>query len=346
MPRVAAIGQCAADTLCIVPHLPHHDSKLEVRAFVRCAGGPAATAAATVQRLGGHATFIGHTGDDAAGAFVRASLDALGVDTTHLRVRRGASSHEAFVMVDAATGARTIVWTRGGAGLGRASELPRDVLRSIDGLLLDSLHVEAGAEAARLTTARVFLDGGTARDGVERVLRRTDVCFATRAFLRDVTGVRDVRDALRALARRGPRITGVTLGHDGAIAYDAERASYSASAGFDVRVVDTTGAGDVFHGAIAYALLHRMRLDRALSFANAAAALACTALGAQGALPALSAIRDLLDARGTPPETPPTTHARAHPADSAPDATARRARTARAASPTPRPRARRRSPTR
>jgi sulfofructose kinase len=353
-PRVAALGQCAADTLCIVPRLPAPDTKLEVREFLACAGGPAATAAATVRRLGGQAAFIGHVGADDAGVFVRGALDALGVDTTFLRTRSRASSHRAFVMVDGSTGARTIVWTTGSVGRLRARDVPADLIRSVDGVLLDSVHLEAGGAAARIARnagVQVFLDGGTARDGVERVLRRTDVCFATRAFLRDVTGVRDLRAALRTLARSGPRITGVTLGEEGAIGYDAAADAYAASAAFDVRVVDTTGAGDVFHGAIAFAVLSGQTLPDALAFANAAAALSCTAPGAQGALPTGREVLRLVRAQRpaharTRDGTRPADGARGRPPRPAPGATARRGGTAREASPIRSPRARRRSPTR
>ncbi len=285
---VLAIGQCASDTLCLVPHLPHADTKLEVGAFVRAPGGPAATAAATVQRLGGRAAFLGRLGDDALGDHALAQLAAQGIDITHCVRTPGAASHQAVVLACPSDGTRTIVWTRGSAGLARPDDVPRDAVLAAKGLLLDSLHLEAGAHAAaiaRRAKRPVFLDGGTARDGVLAVLKRTDVCFATRAFAFDLTGARTIAAALPKLARLGPRVVGVTLGAEGAIAYDAAARETLVSSGFAVDVVDTTGAGDAFHGALAFALLRGARLDIACAFANAVAALACTALGAQAGLP-------------------------------------------------------------
>jgi sugar/nucleoside kinase (ribokinase family) len=283
-----ALGQCAADTLCIVPHLPKLDTKLEVARFVRRAGGPAATAAATIQHLGGRTAFVGCVGDDAPGRAAIAALAKQGVDVTHTVFVPEAESHEAFILADPTTRTRTIVWTRGTAGLLEPRDIPAEVVRASRALLVDSLHIHAGIYAARIAQRAdvpVFLDAGTAREGLHALLRRTDICFATRRCLYDLTRRGTTAERLTQLAALGPRIAGVTLGEEGSLAYSAADRALVASPAFEVNAVDTTGAGDAFHGAIAFALTRRIALAPALTFANAVAALACTALGAQAALP-------------------------------------------------------------
>jgi sugar/nucleoside kinase (ribokinase family) len=117
--------------------------------------------------------------------------------------------------------------------------------------------------------------------------------MASRDFPARLTGNHSLPDALPKICRRfGCRVVGATLGRDGALAWDGR--SFHYSPGFCVEAIDTTGAGDVFHGAFAFALLEGHSLDHILEFSCAAAALNCTALGARGGIRPVSEIRRLM----------------------------------------------------
>ena len=129
----------------------------------------------------------------------------------------------------------------------------------------------------------------------------TDYLIAAEDFPALLTGVSDHRESLSLLHAMGPRVVGVTLGARGALAYDGTR--FYESPGFHVDVLDTTGAGDAFHGAFLYGVLRKMGLEDTLRFANAVAAMNCTALGGRAALPRLSEVEAFLQAN-SPRECP------------------------------------------
>jgi sugar/nucleoside kinase (ribokinase family) len=135
----------------------------------------------------------------------------------------------------------------------------------------------------------VTVDVDTIYPGFDRVLPNVDYLLASLEFPARWTGERDPFRALEAIQREyGMKVAGMTLGLNGSLALAGGRFIYSP--GYVVGAVDTTGAGDVFHGAFCYAVLQGMTLDRSLDFSNAMAALNCTAMGARGGLRGLEEI--------------------------------------------------------
>jgi sugar/nucleoside kinase (ribokinase family) len=141
----------------------------------------------------------------------------------------------------------------------------------------------------------VILDAGSARPGMAVLVARADIVIASERFLPAFLGIDDPERGVRELTAAGPGVTGVTLGDRGVLVWDGARLLHQPA--FAVDAVDTTGAGDVFHGAFAYGLLHGWELDRTTRFAAAAAAWSCTRLGAQAGAPTRAAVESLL-ARG------------------------------------------------
>jgi ribokinase len=283
------VGYTALDYLGIVPAFPRENRKLEMRRFLVQGGGPAATAAVTLSRLGLTVAFIGKVGDDPFAERMLAELRSEGVDTASVVVEAGASSPFAFIMVDERTAVRTILWTRGtGSGL-QGHEVDLEVIAACRGLLVDSLEstaARAAAAAARTRGIPVVIDAGTLREGVEAVLPLCDYIVASEVFAEQVGSGGGVEEALEAIMGYGPRAAVVTLGERGCVmrSEDVTRAV----AGFTVDAVDTTGAGDVFHGAFLYAVIRGWGLDRGCVFANAVAALGCRGLGGREQIPDLT----------------------------------------------------------
>ena len=277
---VVGVGYTALDYLGVVPHLPLENTKLEMREFAIQGGGPAATAMVTLRRLGLTASYIGKVGDDGFGARMLEELRGEGVDVSSVVVEHGATSQYAFIMVDARTAARTIVWTRGSVSRLAAQEVNLELVTSARGLLIDDLEPEAALAAARAARSRgipVLIDAGSLRDGVRELLPYCDYIVASELFAGQISGGASLPRSLEVLRSFGPKASVVTLGERGCAFLSS--AGLVEVAGFPVNAVDTTGAGDVFHGAYLFAALQGWDTLRACTFANAVAALKCERLG-------------------------------------------------------------------
>ena len=283
---VVGLGLNATDTVMTVREFPALGGKERVVAASMHAGGQVATALVTCRRLGLTARYIGKLGDDQAGRFQLASLRREGVDLAQARVVKGTPNQFGYILVDQATGERTIFWDRDARLAVQPEELKPRAIQSARVLLLDGCDVEAALVAARWARrARipVVADLDTVYKKVETLFPYIDYLIASTNFLPAVTGHADPFKVLENMAREyRVRVPGMTLGRDGALVYEAGRFYYSP--GFVVETVDTTGAGDVFHGAFIFGLLSAWDIGRTLDFSNALAGLNCTALGARGGI--------------------------------------------------------------
>ena len=297
---VVGIGLNSVDQFCVVNEYPQANTKSGILEMAREGGGQAATAMVALARLGLCAAYIGAVGDDETGAFSLASLKAEGVNVDGVITQKGRASQFALIIVqqegdEEEKGSRTILWRR------EVSLAPEDVreevVRAGRSLHLDGHQIEAEILAARWAReegAPVFLDAERAPGGIEELIGLTDYLMAAEDFPALLTGVSDHREALRLLHAMGPKVVGVTLGGCGALAYDGAR--FYVSPGFHVDVVDTTGAGDAFHAGFLYGVLRKIGLEDTLRFANAVAAMNCTALGGRAALPRLNEVEAFLRA--------------------------------------------------
>ena len=292
MPRtrvdVVGLGLNATDTVLVVREFPALGGKERVAAVSQQAGGQVATALVTCQRLGLRTRYIGKVGDDAAGRFQLASLRREGVDLRYTGVARGAATQFGTIIVDQKTGERTVFWDRDARLAVRPSELARQAIGSARALHLDGCDVEASIKAAgwaRRAGVPVVADLDTVYKKVEKLLPLIDYLIASANFLPAMTGDDDPFRVLDYMAREYKmRASGMTLGRDGTLMLWQGRYLYSP--GFVVETVDTTGAGDVFHGAFIYGLLSGWEMAATLDFSNAMAGLNCTALGARGGIAA------------------------------------------------------------
>ncbi len=283
---VVGLGLNATDTVIIVRELPALGGKERVVSLSRHAGGQVATALVACRRLGRRVRYIGKVGDDDAGRFQLASLRREGIDLRNTRTVRNTPTQFGYILVDQRTGERTVFWDRDRGLTVKPQELRESAIVSSRALHLDGCDVEACLRAARWARrARipVVADLDTVYKKVEKLFPCIDYLLASANFLPAVTGEADPFRVLEYMAREYQiAVPGMTLGRDGALVYARGRFIYSP--GFVVETVDTTGAGDVFHGAFIHGLLAGWELERTLDFSNALAGLNCTALGARGGI--------------------------------------------------------------
>ncbi|HEX2711105.1 MAG TPA: PfkB family carbohydrate kinase [Candidatus Acidoferrales bacterium] len=289
------VGLNTTDTLILLPHFPAFDSKVEFTGVEVLPGGQAASAMVACQSWGLRTRYVGKVGDDGAAELQRRELTRARVEAHLLRVVNCASQ-AAFILVDQLSGERTILWRRDARLALRPEELRREWIVRARALLVDGHDAAAAAAAAawaHQAGVAVAADLDNLYPGVEALLENVDYLLASRNFPARLTGEANLLRSLPAIrSRYGCRVTGATLGREGALAWDGGQFHYSP--GYRVRAVDTTGAGDVFHGALVYALLQAWPLGRQLDFACAAAALNCTAVGARGGIRPLEEIERLM----------------------------------------------------
>ena len=254
-----------------------------------------ATAVVACQRWGLRTRYIGKIGDDYTGRVQRAELSREGVEAHFIEVS-GCASQQAFILLDASTGERTILWQRDARLDPRPREVRKEWITHARLLHVDGHPTEPAATAARWARRAgviVTADIDNIYDGIEALLESVDYLIGSRDFPRRLTGIESLTEALPAIrAKYKCRVVGVTLGHNGALLWDGEAFHYSPA--FRVTTVDTTGAGDIFHAGFSYGLLQNWPLDRVLTFSCAAAALNCTAMGARGGIKPVSEIEALM----------------------------------------------------
>jgi len=289
-PQIICLGVSAFDLIWTVAKLPAGGVKVRALDCLEAGGGMAATAAVTASRLGARVQYWGRAGNDHAGHAMRAELQGLGVDVAHMRLFDGARSSLASVTVDA-QGERMIVGFPGANLPAETDWLPLQHVLGSHAVLADARWL-AGAQAlfsaARAHAIPNVLDAEVADlDNFDPLLPLTDYAVFSEAALATYSGRSDLAEQLHFALGKGCGCAAVTLGARGAAWLD-ERGTLQSIPAFVVPVVDTNGAGDVFHGALAFALGVRLAWREALHFASAVAALKCRQLGGRAGIPNLA----------------------------------------------------------
>jgi len=283
---VAGLGLNAMDTICVVPVFPRPTSKIHMCEVRVEPGGQVATALVTCTRLGLTARYIGSVGTDSWGKAQLASLRAEKLEL-HVREVENAGSQVAIILIEEGIGERTILWRRDPALQYPIGELDRDLITNAKILHLDGCDSAAALQAAhwaRKAGVPVIIDiDEIYDDSTHELLTLVDYLIASSDF---------AENPEELAARYGCRVVGITRGPEGAVFFDHGRLLRSSA--FKVPVVDTTGAGDVFHGAFIYGLLQNWHPEDVIQFAHAAAAMNCMQIGARRGIPTLSAVKEFL----------------------------------------------------
>ncbi len=301
-PQVVGLGYCAYDILAITTGAPEFDALHQpphLTNLVIDGGGQVSTALSCLARLGATTGYVGLLGDDTEGRWLRDAFIQAGVDVTCLQLSADVGTNICLLLVEEHTGRRAILCHRRVRPEDLVlSQADRPYIQQARVLHLDDQFMPAALQAARWTKQAggiVCFDGNHNRAGLDELLPLVDWLVVSEGFPALVTGYHDLDKAAQSLLALGPRLLVVTPAHRGCRVWtQAERFS---DPGFCVPVVDTTGAGDAFHGGWIYAMLQGWDLAQAAAFANAVAALNCQTLGGQRGLPTLAQVKALLRTR-------------------------------------------------
>lgn len=301
-PRIVVVGSSNTDMILKLARIPRPGETVLGGEYLTAAGGKGANQAVAAARAGGRVSLVARVGHDAMGRDAVAGYSAEGIDVRHVGRERGVASGVAVIYVSrqgencigVASGANDRLSP---AHVRRARPLLRQARVLLMQLETPLDTLETAARIAAAQGALVILNPAPARTLPRDLLRLVSILTPNESEAELLSGIR-VKDAASAgkaaqvLRRRGVGTVVVTLGVRGALLADA--AGEVRVPGFKVKAVDTTGAGDVFNGALAVALTEGRSLAEAVVFANAAAALSVTTWGAQRSAPTRRAIARFL----------------------------------------------------
>jgi ribokinase len=300
---VLGLGCAAVDDLLYVPHYPAEDTKMQVRRRERQCGGLCATALVAAARLGARCAYAGSLGDDDLSRFVRGRLGEEGVDLAHLRQLPDARPVHSVILVDETRHTRTIVYDVNNAGRALPDWPPDEVLLAAKVLLVDYYGVEGMVRAARVARTAgipVVADLERARpdDLLTELVELVDHLVVPLDFAEAWTGRSGAAEAALALWTLRREAVVVTCGIEGSWYVGCgDLATLCHQPAFRVDTVDTTGCGDVFHGAYAAGLAEGLSLAERVRLASATAAMKATRAGGQPGIPTRAAVETFLQER-------------------------------------------------
>jgi sulfofructose kinase len=291
---LVGVGLNATDTLIGLPTYPARGSKVEYRSANVLPGGQVATTVVACQHWGMSTRYVGILGDDAAAKLHRDAFARAGVETELITVPGGASP-QSLILVDGG-GERTVLCRRDERVALKPGHLDRQWIESARSLHVDGYDTEAATLAAGWAHAAgipVIADLDELYPGIDKLLQNVDYLIVSRDIPSRLMAESDLEMALRQMqVRYGCRLTAATLGEEGVLAWNGTQLHHAPA--FSVPVVDTTGAGDIFHAGFIYGLLQHWPLERQLDFACAAAAMNCMGIGARGGIETVEAIEEFM----------------------------------------------------
>ena len=294
--KALCIGHASWDLCMRVDAYPAENSKAETNLLIESGGGPAANAAWLLSRWDVPTALAAVVGQDDYGSKAVKELASAGVDCHLVEQRAGHATPVSFIVVNRTTGSRTIINRKAAAaGLNLAPQK----LHGLDPqlLLFDGHELDASLAAMKAFPSAIsVLDAGSLREGSSALAGKVRYLICSERFAAQVTGETDVRAqwqrCIRRLRERYGNLVAITLGSHGSVFDDGEHHEHLPA--LFVEAQDTTAAGDIFHGAFAFALLNSMGLRRSLQLATLAAGLSVQKPGGRPSAPQLSAVLERL----------------------------------------------------
>jgi sulfofructose kinase len=289
-PEVLVIGRNCLDYISVVEKFPEEDKKTALCFRMVEGGGQGGTASCCIARLGGRVTLLGKLGDDEEGKICIQRLQAFDVDTTCMETVKEGKTPVAYLFVTRNSGKRTIIYEPNDLPKISADNHLVDLASRAGSILLDPDVTYLGRELRRIkNTINIIYDCERWRDGIEEMMSLVDFFVPSSDFLDSRELNLKSTSLYRKMMELGQKVQGtlvVTHGEDG-VYYLSDKTLFHVAPP-KVNAVDTTGAGDNFHGAFALALSRGYDLHAAVRFATAVASLSCRDYGGRKGLPILA----------------------------------------------------------
>jgi len=297
---VLGIGCNSIDLLCLLDGSPVEDEKIEVPSIEMQGGGNVGTALVAVSRLGGKAGYYWAVGDDEYKDRVLSEFNEYGVDTRFVTVKKG-KNPIAVILINRQASTRTIFYTKNDITVLSPEELEESVLKAGKILLIDFFHPKTSLAVSRIAKREgisVVVDAEKVVGCSEEIMDNSDYVISSKSFAQEFCGSDEGVEDRKLLDMfvqkiRAPFVC-ITLGKKGVLAFEREKKNVFTQRAFPVEVVDTTGAGDVFHGAFAFFIAKGYSVRESVRYSSACAALKCRELGGRKGIPRMDEVMDLV----------------------------------------------------
>lgn len=294
--KVICIGQAAYDITLPMDHFPIENKKVRSQDRIECAGGSACNCAYMLAKWGMDTYFAGVVGDDYYGNRIKEELEKIGVNTKYLELNKDCSTTSSYIINNLESGSRTIITHR-----------PRELVLSsenisddFDVILLDGYESKfANAVIDANPNAIKIIDAGSLKEATVELSKKVDYVVCSHDFAEDYTKHKVDYEDLTSLITIynilkkdfSAKII-ITLEDKGCFVYDD---GYKLVPTLKMKAVDTTGAGDIFHGAFTYSIANNYDMIKTLKFSNISGALSVTKIGGQYSIPSLEAVEKVYD---------------------------------------------------
>ena len=299
---ISAIGIALVDHILVIDGFPAQEGSYYCESYTIEGGGMAGTALCAAARLGAKTRLFTRIGDDLSGSLIRESVEAYGVDTSGTVTLSGNQSTVSFVHIDKQTGEKQFYSERKKEIFEGPGLLNLSLLEGTEVLLVDGHGREESLDGVRWAHQRgvpVVADFKRLYGGVEDLFPYIDYCILPLSFTQELTGRNSEEAMLKSLTKLQSGLPVVTMGEKGGVYLDDGRVKkYKV---FPIDCVDSTGAGDAFHGAFCYFLSQGFTIQRCLECASAVGALNCRAIGGRSALPSREELSRFLTIHGSEP---------------------------------------------
>ena len=300
MCEVIGIGSAVYDMLMLVDKYPLEDTKKQSTQTHIQSGGPCSTGLAVIGKLGLDCAYMGTLAEDSFGLTLLKDFEKYHICTDYIRVVKDCESFHAVVIINPNYSTRTCVWNKGSVPPPAVEDINLQALKKARYLYLDGHQFDAALYAARKAReygVKVVLDAGTWFPAIQELVALTDILIPSEEFALRYSGESTAEDAARSIyEQHKPEILVITQGKFGGLIFDGEK--FERYQAFEVAVVDTNGAGDVFHGAFVAAHARGFGTLDCARFASAVSAIKCQHLGARESLPTFEEALDFLSERG------------------------------------------------
>lgn len=290
--RAICIGQAAYDITLPVDHFPIENKKMRSQDKIECSGGSACNCAYLLAKWGIDTYFAGVVGDDYYGNKIKKELDEIGVNTKYLELNKSYQTTSSYIIANTTIGSRTIITNR-------PKELilePIEVTENFDVILLDGYERSFSNKIINDNPNAIkIIDAGSLKEATIELARKVDYIVCSKDFAEDYTRKNvDYNDLTslvviyNILKKDFKNNIIITLEDKGCFVYDD---GYKLVPTLKAKAVDTTGAGDIFHGAFTYAIANKFDMIKTLKYANIAGSLSVRKMGGQLSIPTLDEVR-------------------------------------------------------
>ena len=300
MLKIVGIGANVFDTLYNIPTYPTEDTKMRATASKTAGGGPVATGLVAASKLGEDTAYIGVLSDDNGGKFLKEDFIKYGVNTDFIEVKSGYRSFASVLWLCADSTSRTCVFDKGDLPPLVLDDAQKQAIKDAEILMVDGNEMDAAVEAAKIARengVKVLYDCGGLYEGVERLLKYTDIMIPSEEFSLGHTGCKTAEEAAKKLYETySPEVVVITQGKKGGLLYNGnDIINYPI---YPAKVVDSNGSGDVFHGAFAAAVAKGYDYLKCCHFSSAVSGLKCMGVGARESVPDFETTKNYLKENG------------------------------------------------